>query len=61
MLKSLLNVTVFIKKTQLFIYDKSNIYSKYSNIFTSMYTQAMSKLKSSTIKRFYLYIYELLT
>ena len=42
-LKSLINVTAFIKKTQLFICDKSNIYSKSSNIFTCMYTQAMFK------------------
>ena len=55
-LKSLLNVTAFIKKTQLFLYNKSNIYSKSSNIFTSMYTQAMSKLRATPIKRFYLYI-----
>ena len=56
-LKSLFNVTAFIKKPQLFIYDKSNIYSKSSNIFTCMYTQAMSKLRVTPIKRFYLYIW----
>ena len=54
-LKSLFNVTAFIKKTQLFIYDKSNIYSKSTNIDTCMYTQAMSKLRATPIERFYLY------
>ena len=56
MLKSLFNVTAFIKKTQLFIYDKSNIYFKSSNIFTCMYTQAMSKLRAVPIETLYLYI-----
>ena len=55
-LKSLFNVTALVKKTQLFTYDKSNIYSKSSNIFTCMHTQAMSTLTASPIERFYLYI-----
>ena len=60
MLKSLLSVTAFIKKTQLFIYDKSNIYFKSTNVFTCMYTQAINKLRVPPIERF-IYIYELVT
>ena len=50
------NVTAFIKKTQLFIYEQSNIYSKCSNIFTCIYTQSMSKLRVPPVKRFLPYI-----
>ena len=56
-LKSLFNATAFIKKTQLFTYDKSNIYSKSSNIFTCMYTQSMIKSRVTPIKKSYLYIW----